>query len=385
MNFNFSFRFGLPMKSRPMCFICTTLLATALACSSNKIAPVDKKKPVVYDNPALEKMSLLPDMNTLYSKAARLVRNSVMQCFDIAADGSIYYIQIAGSDAHHLNVVHGEPGKSAMYEYMVLEYFGHGTNMAIEEALDGTYIWVGSHGNKGSDGQYGGSQTISRVKYEPGKTVRFAAGTTFHLNGARNIHPAVNTRDGLLCVEYYKKSKEGRVRRIFVVYKLEEAMALPDTEAELDEIKYGGGYAQDVEQYVKMTVKVKELSQLRPVYSFSILDGGIGSVGEYDFQGFDFDKDYLYYYEGEGNGNRATELSKAYVSVIDRSGRTKARKRVNFVSDKDYLKKAEIADRGYMEAEGIKVKDGVFYLGFASRRMVGAEDSRLANIFRYAE
>jgi hypothetical protein len=42
-----------------------------------------------------------------------------------------------------------------------------------------------------------------------------------------------------------------------------------------------------------------------------------------------------------------------------------------------------MTDRGYMEAEGIKVKNGTLYLGFASRKMEGKDDKRLANILIY--
>ena len=36
-----------------------------------------------------------------------------------------------------------------------------------------------------------------------------------------------------------------------------------------------------------------------------------------------------------------------------------------------------------LEAEGIKVKNGTLYLGFASRKMEGKDDKRLANILIY--
>ena len=47
------------------------------------------------------------------------------------------------------------------------------------------------------------------------------------------------------------------------------------------------------------------------------------------------------------------------------------------------LKELGLADRGYMEAEGIKIKGDVMYIGFASRKMNGKSDERLANVLRY--
>ena len=43
----------------------------------------------------------------IYSRNVRLARNSVLQSFDIDSGGDIFYIQIAGTDAHSLNVLRG--------------------------------------------------------------------------------------------------------------------------------------------------------------------------------------------------------------------------------------------------------------------------------------
>lgn len=110
----------------------------------------------------------------IYSRNVRLARNSVLQSFDIDSGGDIFYIQIAGTDAHSLNVLRGAPAPGAektqlAAPLMTLTYFGHGTNMAVEEEGDDRWIWAGSYGSKesGSDG-YSFSQTIARVKFVPG-------------------------------------------------------------------------------------------------------------------------------------------------------------------------------------------------------------------------
>ena len=69
--------------------------------------------------------------------------------------------------------------------------------------------------------------------------------------------------------------------------------------------------------------------------------------------------------------------------MLDKNGRLSARKEVNAIKDVEKLEELGLADRGYMEAEGIKIKGNAMYLGFASRRMNGNSDERLANILKY--
>ena len=85
-----------------------------------------------------------------------------------------------------------------------------------------------------------------------------------------------------------------------------------------------------------------------------------------------------------GNDNKKDTPSKAYVSVLDKNGLLSARKEVTAIADAAKLKEFGMADRGYMEAEGIKVKNGTLYLGFASRMMNGNTDERRANVLKYS-
>jgi hypothetical protein len=52
------------------------------------------------------------------------------------------------------------------------------------------------------------------------------------------------------------------------------------------------------------------------------------------------------------------------------------------VDDLSLLKSEGLTDLGYFEAEGIKIKDGVLYIGFASRD-AGSSPDRRVNIFKY--
>ena len=360
--------------------LCACFSSVLFACEDGETVEPTEKKPLVFNEPYFEKLSKPLSEDLIYSKGVSLKRNAVIQSMDIAKNGDIYYVQIAGSSQHQLNVSHGAPNATNPSECMVFEFFGHGTNMAVEEAADGTYIWLGSHGNKGSDKSYGGSQTICRVKDEPGTSVQLAGGDVFHLKGTRNIHPAINVEKDLLGVQYSKKVS-GVNTRVFVAYRLSEAMKLAPVDVVLEPLKYGGEDEATPEKTVTLTVKARELSQLQPLYQFAVSDGHGGSVGELAFQGYDIDEQFVYYYEGMGY--LEADPSKAYVSILDKNGLLSARKEVAAVADAEKLNEFGMTDRGYMEAEGIKVKNGTLYLGFASRKMEGKDDKRLANILIY--
>ena len=126
-----------------------------IACDDNDSEGPSKLEPIAFSEKYFDKLSTPLTDELVYSKAVYLKRNSVIQSIDVANDGTIYYVQIAGTDQHQLNVLRGVPNETKPTDCMVLEYFGHGTNMAIEETNGETYIWMGSHG---------GAQTIWRVK-----------------------------------------------------------------------------------------------------------------------------------------------------------------------------------------------------------------------------
>lgn len=83
----------------------------------------------------------------IYSKNVLLYApRRIMQGFDLTESGSIYYSQV-GSDGATLNICRAAgPGLNAQTDYMILKYFGHGTQIVAEEASDGkTYIWLNSN------------------------------------------------------------------------------------------------------------------------------------------------------------------------------------------------------------------------------------------------
>lgn len=118
----------------------------------------------------------------VYSRSVYLQRNTIMQSFDIETDGTLWYLQLGGNDPELLYVLRGAPNESPK-DYMMLRWFGHGTNFAVEEQGAERYIWIGSNGNKLSDGSYSQSNTVSRLKYSPDKNRKLdlCGGDTFFI------------------------------------------------------------------------------------------------------------------------------------------------------------------------------------------------------------
>ncbi|SHE64542.1 Ig-like domain (group 2) [Mariniphaga anaerophila] len=329
---------------------------------------------------ALDKIGSQLSNELIYSKGTYLVRNTVIQCFDIAQDGTVFYDQLGGGLPHVIFVVRGQANQPYS-DYMQLKYFGHGTNMAIEEQGSNAYVWINSNGTKKSDGSYGSNQTFSRLKYEAGGVAEKYSGETYYLPEKTNIHPAVDVENDLLAVT---TSGGGDPFRYFYFYKLSEAKALAEEQVTLSALTFGGEEAGGpMEQTEKRTLKVKNLGKLTPVSFFKVSQSvSPEKTGYYAFQGFDVADGYLYFYEGEGNENTVSSgPSNAFVSVFSMDGTlVKIKTKIQAISDLNDLEKYGITATGYMEAEGIKVKNDGVYLGFASK---STDDKRKANILVY--
>ena len=163
----------------------------------------------------------------IYSKNVLLYApRRIMQGFDLTESGSIYYSQV-GSDGATLNICRAAgPGLNAQTDYMILKYFGHGTQIVAEEASDGkTYIWLNSNASVDKSGEYGDNWSVSRVEFVPGATSDAGyAGETFFLNKDGQYDQQVSIDFGAR--RLLIGSRRSGVR-YFWIFDLDEALALP--------------------------------------------------------------------------------------------------------------------------------------------------------------
>lgn len=315
----------------------------------------------------------------IYSKSVYLIRNTVIQGFDIASDGTIYYMQLGGSDKHDLYVMRGRPN-SSVDDHMIFRYSGHGTNMAIEQAVDGkTYVWTGTYASRNSSNEYWLNSVVTRTEYQTGKTLTpEQCGDLFYMGGVCELHPAIDVENDVLAINY-----PGSTLRMFVIYRLSEALALPRSYVTLPSRNYGGGTSTDPAATNSPKVYVRDLTKLTPLGRFGIPKTGADhstDISSYAWQGFDVDSGKIYYFEGEGT---VSDGSGAYFTVFDFDGNiVERRAEVVAASDRDALARFGITSSGYMEAEGMKIHGDKLYLGFASRSKDDG-DKRRANIFQY--
>lgn len=231
----------------------------------------------------------------VYSRSVYLQRNTIMQSFDIETDGTLWYLQLGGNDPELLYVLRGAPNESPK-DYMMLRWFGHGTNFAVEEQGAERYIWIGSNGNKLSDGSYSQSNTVSRLKYSPDKNRKLdlCGGDTFFIKDKWNVHPAIDTDNDILCIT---ASTTGV--RDFIFYRLSDALATPLSKVTLRTQTYGGEDADSPQKTETRTIEAHDLTSIAPLGSFTISVPGKDNLSQYDFQGFDVQDGLLYFYEGE--------------------------------------------------------------------------------------
>lgn len=323
-----------------------------------------------------ERLSQPLSSSIVYSRSVNLECNSVMQCFDVGSDGSLWHIQLGRGAPELIYVMRGKPNRSPD-DYMLLRWFGHGTNFAVEESGTERYIWVGSNGTKLSDGTYSQNNTVSRIKYVPGEELRLEGGDTFFISGKWNVHPAIDTDNDMLCITASASGK-----RDFYFYRLSRALATPLSRVTLRKQTYGGEESSTPQKSETRTIDAHDLTNVTPLGKVTIQVPGDDNLCKYAFQGFDIQDENLYIFEGEAVNSQPKSI--AYVTILDMSGKVVSpRTQIGAIEDEAALVSAGICGsdaNGYMEAEGTKMKHGRLYLGFASH---GPGAQRWANVFRY--
>ena len=310
----------------------------------------------------------------IFSRFVQLPANTVMQGFDVDSRGEIFYTQV--TDRYKILVSRSMPDRQAT-EYMTLCFHGHSSNMAVEEAGDERFVWVGNYANRVDDGNYWHEQVVSRIRYNPGSPhYPWNSDENYFIEaGCLNMNPAVDAANDQLAILYTRVDTPGRY--CWVVYSLSEAKALPEETVTLQPLSYGG----ETESYplrkdVTPEVRVRNLSRLQPLARFSIPTPAIA------WQGYEIHDGRMYLMEGTSGNNDGT-TGEAYMTVYDFEGRiVQSRTKVRAVSDLKALTEAGITESGYIESEGVKIRRGKLFLGFASQSKKDG-NRRRANIFQY--
>ncbi|MBQ2103491.1 MAG: BACON domain-containing protein [Bacteroidales bacterium] len=308
-----------------------------------------------------------------YSTARLRTTSAVMQSFDIASDGMIYYTQLNSNFRVYLSWNERNSQETPTARCMTLCYTGHGSNFTLEEATDGKYIWIDNYSSKNNKGEYWNAQIISRIPVKAGVTVKASQTTENYYFGEKNISVAVDIEGDMLTI---LGISSGRIR----TYRLSELKALPVRDITLEEITYGGESGSgDAEVTKKPVVKARDASKLKPLGEFAISRSTYADGTTVSWQGFDIHDGLVY--QAQGNGHADGTPSPGWLQVRKIDGTTVIPlTKFRALDDLTALKAAGITDTGYMEPEGVKFRDGAVFCGFCSKN---SENVRRGTLFRY--
>ncbi len=364
-------------------------VATDATVSAQKKKKEKAKKEKITDPRLLTVMSMTKmskESQYIVKNRALKTNHRAVQGFDISADGTMWYSQPGqiGKNQQGLTKIHENyivRIKDGKRETMTLRYFGGANNIAIENAADGDYIWIGSNGDKWH-GHYHRTRTISRVPFTvDGEANNGYAGETYYLGGnsARYTWPSIDVENDLLCV-----STQNAGAVTVHIYNLTEARSLSDSNIKLKTTWKGEMVGEDEETVVR-TIKAKDLTTLEPLYTFTIAKPDKETADPakvpnyYTYRALDIDKDYVYFVEGQHNkGNKKVE-SKGYITVFDHAGRVVLpKRRIQAIHDMYLLENIGITPNGYADVAGIQVKGSTIYILFAAQNI----DSRGKKVLR---
>lgn len=322
-----------------------------------------------------------------------LYKNTAIQGFHLDSDGkTVWWVQMYNQQ---LAMIKGwrdasEEVTKQNSDVMILNYFGHGTNIAVEESGEDRYLWAGTYGTPDEKGWFWHEKVIGRIRFQSGKTFGpDQCDDYYYIGEYTNMHPSIDAENDFLTVNYQDNSDANKNRRCFVVYRLSEALKAPVRSFPITcSDAFQTGNAKSMNQ-IPVTVSCHDLTVLEPVARFSFPKTGYGGGDDpkfYDWQGFDFHKDRLYYYEGQSNQSLTGSLysgeSFIYVTVFDKTGRLlEKRTRLALTADKDAMSSLKLSIYGYIEAEGIKVYGNKLYLGGCTRGISSSDWKFYNNIF----
>lgn len=341
----------------------------------------------------------------IYDLGHKLTQNWGVQQFGIDKDGNIYYASVKGFNTRIDKVTPSasKVGSTSVTSKMDLSYSGHLTGMAVEDAPDGTYLWIPEYSNK--TGSYYGMKTIGRVKYVSNASYAPDASEIEHYylqtDAGSTMNVAIDQEHDRLAVCFWETGHNGSKADVFGrrvrVYSLSEAKALTPKECILN---------SNIADGLSTIIMAKDLSDLAPLAEIGTPWGTDGTtwpdrICYYGWQGFDYHDGKVYFLEGTqnaGNGKSIAALttykcedgyfpSDASLPEFgfwpDAGGvLVEPRAFIRVISEKETLDTYGITSTGVAEVEGMKVIDGKLYLGVLSKGFKG-EDTPRANVLVY--
>ena len=320
-------------------------------------------------------------------------RKVVSQQFDIDRKGNAYYAEIREPGRWMVTVfriakdsLNREGETEGRGEEMNLGYAGHPTGMAVENAKDGPHVWISSYSSRISNGSYWDTQTISRVRYTPGKTFLPEDPQLEHfwLPHRGSINVALDEKNDQVAFSFYRIPEDsegippGRSRRVRI-YRLSEALALPEEEITLPDPWIRGGEGEPYpDDSLSVTIRARNLTRLTPVAEIGTHTGGDNpeKINSTAWQGFDIDRGRVWFSEGGGH-------TGTYVTAYDYTGEVVFHRTLAAVSvECEAWERYRLTDteKHCMENEGIRVWNGSLCLGFFSVR---SDTGSRSGILRY--
>ena len=328
----------------------------------------------------------------IYDSGYLLSANAPLQQFDLDKKGNIYYAGVAKNPAFYKVVIdkivpNKKTHKGTKVDSMVLYYAGHPTGMSVEDAKDGTYIWMGVYASKQITPkksfykEYWDTQAIGRFKYQGGKTLmpEDLSIEYFYVGNIGSVNVSIDQAHDILAVSFHRLEFKGETRRIRM-YRLSEAKALPLKQIQLAPRTFGGDGAPDSLQQTKTTsIMAHDLRSLAPIAEIGTKTNPKDSTElcYYPWQGFDVKNGKIYFIEGLGS----YKGSYSCLTIFDFNGNiVMPRTFIPIVQDRQTLKELGLTKDGYVEAEGVKIWKGHLYLGITTRQH---GEFHKANVFKY--
>ena len=341
----------------------------------------------------------------IYDLGHKLTQNWGVQQFGIDKDGNIYYASVNGKDTRidKVSPSASKDGSISVTSKMDLSYSGHLTGMAVEDAPDGTYLWIPEYSDK--SGSYYGMKTIGRVKYVSNASYAPDASEIEHYYlptvAASTMNVAIDQEHDRLAVCFWETGHNGSKANVFGrrvrVYSLSDAKALTPKECTLTE---------NIADGLSTIIMAKDLSDLSPLAEIGTPWGTDGTtwpdrICYYGWQGFDYHDGKVYFLEGAqnaGNGRSIAALttykcedgyfpSDASLPEFgfwpDAGGvLAEPRSFVRVISEPETLDTYGITSTGVAEVEGVMVRHGKLYIGILSKGFKDEATPR-ANVLVY--